>query len=237
MIRLKSLTLILAVVSTCAWSFEDTLKSEEPHNLILKEKDAESGVYDTSYDTSSDLHRLSGIYRTNLNLKKMDGLSSFEIGYSYKMNLFWSELFVQKTSGRFECLATNNENISASSTDLEQTKSDLITLGAGLSLRSTIIQDLLGEIVNAERLFESTAAALTYNRFTDNYRSETFTGPGLRAEYGIHYRATPGFHVGPRFSYNLATVKRPKETDDQNSSKRSLVLSWATLGLDLSFYF
>lgn len=229
--------LLLIILTAPALAIEETMRVGESENFILKEKNSESGVYDQSYNTVDDSSRFSAIIRTNFNVQKMDGLRSFEAIYAKKMELFWAEFIVQKTTARYECLTKNNDNVSPSNSDLEQSSSDLLTLGLGLSLRSAVVQDVLGDIFNTDRFFETTAAALTYNRFNDTYRAATFSGPGFRADYGIHYRAYPSFHMGPRFSYNLALVKKPAEGEGQTSTNRSLTLSWVSLGLDFSFYF
>lgn len=233
----KQIIALLLVLASTAWSYEDTTRIGESENFLLKEKNSESGVYDQSYNTANDSSRFSAIFRTNFNVQKMDGLRSFEAIYAKKMELFWAEFIVKKTTARYECLTKNNDNVSPSNSDLEQSNSDLLTLGLGLSLRSDIIQDVLGDIINTDRFFETTSAALTYNRLNDTYRSETFSGPGFQADYGIHYRAYPSFHIGPRFSYNLALVKKSASEEGQTSINRSLTLSWVTLGLDFSFYF
>ena len=234
---MKALIFFTLLLNLRVWAFQDTTKMEESDNLILKEKDSSTGIYDTTYETTQDTSRFGILYRTNANMKKMDGLTSYEAVYGKKMDLFWAEIFVSKANGRFECLASNNENVGPSSSDLDQSSVSVTTLGAGLSLRTTLVQEVLNSIINAERFFETSAAALTYNSFNDSFRGKTFTGPGFRADYGIHYRAYPSFHIGPHFSYNLAVVKKPKEEGSEMSNSRSLVLSWTTIGLDLSFYF
>lgn len=230
-------TILTLLINLRVWAVEETTKLEESDNLILREKDSNSGLYDTTYETTLDTNRFSLLYRTNANIKKMDGLTSFEVIYARKLELFWAEIFFSKTNGRFESLASNNPNVTPSSNDLDQSNVSIMTLGTGLSLRTTLVQDLLNSIINTERFFETSSAAITYNSFKDSYQSKTFTGPGFRADYAIHYRAYPNFHFGPHFSYNLSVVKKPKEDGSEMANTRSLVLFWTTIGLDFSFYF
>jgi len=231
-----SIVLYVLLTSLNAWATADTLTMEDNENLILKEKNSSTGIYDDDYETTKDDSRLSFLYRTNANLKKMDGLSSYEIAYAKKIDLFWGEFFLSQTAARFETITTQNENIEPYSADKDQSNTKLTSFGAGFSLRSTIVQNILNNVINAERFFETSSADITYNTFTSDYSSK-FSGYGFRADYGIHYRAYPSFHIGPHFNYNLVAVKKAPEADRNTSSSRTLLLTWTTFGIDLSFYF
>ena len=234
---MKLITLLL-FMTLSSFASEDTTRIDGTEDMLLKEKNESSGIYDISYKTSDDTQRLSAIYRTNTDTGKLSSLSAYEFSYAKKLDVFWLEFFYARTTGRFDALGNNNPNITVMTEESESSITTISTLGSGFSYRSRVIQELLGEMIDAERVFETTSTAMTYNSLSNSYYEKAFRGYGMRADYGIHYRVSPALHWGPHFSYNLAVVKKDP-TDDlkTNSADRSLLLSWTTWGIDFSIYF
>jgi hypothetical protein len=86
-------------------------------------------------------------------------------------------------------------------------------------------------------MFTTTSAGIGYYSFDENFTGQSYGGPGLKTDFGLHRRSSRSVHYGVRMSYHLASVKRAEEVEGETSSQRALTLSWLTFGFDLSFYF
>lgn len=210
---------------------------EEIDNLkrgtVIKRRDIDSGLFLDDYNTDEDRNRTSFLFHLNNDLTDLTGIQSLEFLYAYRFEYSWVEFFAVRTSGRFEELTDNNPGDGADSLELRETDESILAFGASLSYRGTWIQDL----VNSDKMFTTTAAGIGYYSLTENSRVKSYSGPGLKADFGLHRRSSRSIHYGMKMSYHLANVKRSAEFEGETSSQRSLVLSWLTFGFDLSFYF
>ncbi len=207
----------------------DSLKQ----GTVLKRRDVETGIFLQDYNTYSDKSRTSFLYHVNNDINSIADINTLEFNYAHRFELAWVEIFALRTTAKFNEITDNNPNDFASSEDLEQTEESLFAFGAGLSYRSSWIQELVG----SEKMFTTTSAGLGWYSLEENFSGFTYSGPGLKTDFGIHRRASRSMHYGVRMSYNLASVKRAQETENERSSQRGLTLSWLTVGFDLSFYF
>lgn len=248
MIRLLIITQLLGFLSStlCAQNIgSDTdltttftqndveIKDDLRKGSILRKRNAETGLFIKDYNTQSDKSRLSLLYHVNSDLKHLSGLQTLEAIYAYRFNEIWLELFGLKTFGKFNELTTTNPNETTASTELLNSGDTVMALGASIALRDNWISHL----VNSDKIFTTTAAGIGWYSFTENLKGKTYSGPGLKADFGIHRRATRTMHYGVKLSYNLASVKRPADFENESSSKRAQTLTWLTLGFDISFYF
>ena len=92
-------------------------------------------------------------------------------------------------------------------------------------------------LFSARDMFEHVAAYLTYHSLTDGLRDLSYSGPGFRADFGLHKRFSPRFHFGINLSYNLGVIDREKITETERREDRNFVISWLSFGADLGFYF
>lgn len=210
---------------------------EEIDNLkrgtVIKRRDVGTGLFLDDYNTDKDRNRTSFLYHLNNDATDLTGIQTLEFIYAYRFELAWVEFFALRTSGRFEEMTDNNPGDGGGSVQLRETDESVLAFGASLSYRGTWIQDL----VNSDKMFTTTSAGLGWYNMTENFRVKSYSGPGLKADFGLHRRSSSSIHYGVKMSYHLAHVERSAEFEGETSSQRSLVLSWLSFGFDLSFYF
>ncbi|MCO4793309.1 MAG: hypothetical protein KC493_06350 [Bacteriovoracaceae bacterium] len=211
--------------------FEET--SEDNDELLTRERDAATGLLREAYNIKNDQSKYSFLYHFNSDVKDIASISTFEFIYGTKRDFGWLDFSIAKISGEFQELTENNPSLGSTSQEFLEESAGLLVLGVGLGFRTKYIRHL----VAIDTLYETIAASLTYNQFDENFRSEKFAGPGIKADFGIHKRTSEAFHFGWKMSYNLAHVKKAKEFDTEGSAGRSLLLTWLSFGLDLTFYY
>ena len=84
---------------------------------------------------------------------------------------------------------------------------------------------------------ELVAAHLIYHQFEEQTTAFSFSGFGVRADFGLNYRTSENFHVGTRMSYHLAPVSREENFTLEPRDDRSLTLSWLDFAFDFTFYY
>lgn len=202
-------------------------------SLRIPQIDNEVGVRLDTYSTNNDHSRASLAYMASGNLRDAASLSTIEFTYSKKFQKIWLEGSIAKTSAKTKRLTDYNSLVGNPTSELKEENSDLMQFGAGAMYRTTYIQNILP----SSRFFETISAQATYNQFEDIISEQSYSGFGMKADFGIHNRLSPNFHLGAKFSYNLNTVKREAETEDESPNSRSLLLHWVSIGVDLSLYF
>ena len=207
--------------------------TSEGDELLTRERDEDTGILREAYNIQNDEGRYSFLYHLNSDLKDFADISTFEFIYGQKRSFGWLEFSIAKTSGKFEELTENNPSLGGISQELLEESAGVFVIGAGLSFRTKYARHL----VAMDTIYETISAQLTYNQFDEKFRGETFSGPGIKADFGIHKRTSEAFHFGVRMSYNLAHVKKAQEFEGQSSAGRSLLLTWLSLRLDLTFYY
>lgn len=203
--------------------------------LKLRYKDEETGLYQPIYIVSSDKSRLSLLYFMNSDLRQLTGISTFELIYAKKSGNYWLEFIASNSNLHYDSITSfvSGPIPDAVETDLVFLVENLVTLGVGLSYRTTLIQNF----IQSGEYFETVSAYLTANHLSEIYSSESYTGLGLKADFGIHKRVSQFFHFGGKMSYNLVAVKRAAIGSETDESLRSLTLHWLSIGFDLSYYF
>ncbi len=210
-------------------------KAEKSINeeLRIQNYDLEAGVSLDSYSTSKDSSRVSLIYNLNANPMKAMNISGIEFQYAKRLDYAWWEFYGAQSSAIFSEIADDNSQFPTSTADeiAEQTLTTTI-IGTGLSYRTSLIQTLF----ESDNLFETMGASINYNN-TSTELGDSYSGFGMKADLGIHFRSSNTLHWGIRFNYNIAHVKRAPATDTETSSQGSLLLNWTSLAGDISFYF
>lgn len=201
--------------------------------LKLALVDAEAGVTLGTYSTAQDTTKASVGFLIHGNLKDAGSLSTYDFTFSHKWNKAWLEGYIGKTAANTRRISNYNRNIDSPSEEDAEELSDLLQIGGGLMYRTTYIQNLLP----SKAFFETISGMLTYNQYEDFITGESFSGPGIKADFGVHRRLSQRFHVGGKMSYNLASVKREAVEEGEGSTSRALLLRWISFGIDLSLYF
>jgi hypothetical protein len=200
----------------------------------FNEVDEDTGFQKKNLRTQNDVHRYSIQLQVNADLQKAGDILGFEFNYGKKMAVGgWFEVLISKMTMNFEQVTESHSGIGPASQELDSTSEDLLTLGVGLSYRSALIQYFMDSNI----FFDTTSVFATYNQFEENFYGKSYSGPGFRAEYGLHRRGDSKIHYGIKLSYNLASVKKPLENSGETSDDRSLLLNWLGLAFDISLYY
>lgn len=207
----------------------DSLKQ----GTVLKRRDVKTGLFLKDYNTYNDKNRTSFLYHLHNDFTSLTDIQTLEFIYAHRFELAWVEFFGLRTVGKFQELTDNNASDGAETQELLETEDQILAFGASISYRGTWIQDLVG----SDKMFTTTAAGIGWYNYTQNLRVKSYSGPGLKCDFGLHRRSTRSFHYGLKMSYHLADVRRAQEFEGETSSQRNQVLSWLTFGFDLSFYF
>lgn len=201
--------------------------------LSIPQIDEEVGIQLDAYSTDQDQSRASLGYQFSSNLRDLTGLSSLDFTYSRKFKKIWLEGHLSLTSAKTKRLTDYNPLVGTPSSELLEENSSLTQFGFGAMYRTTYIQNM----ISSSRFFETISAMATYNQFEDVVSEQSYSGFGVRADLGIHRRLSPAWHIGGKLSYNLSTVKREAEFEEEKPNQRSLLLRWVSVGVELSLYF
>jgi hypothetical protein len=208
---------------------EESIKDEE---TIIIERNSQNGLVQPPYNTLNDSSKLAFSYHINGDLMNAASLKSLEAQYSKRLTDFWWDFFYSQTTGNFREFGKYNTNIRTPDEELSLTSETLMTLGTGVSYRSRYLRHLF----KATNLFENLASSITYNTFTEKYYGESFKGPGLRAQYGVHFRGDSSFFYGANASYHLMTLRKPIIDEGDTAAKRSLNLSYVTFAVEMGWF-
>ncbi len=214
-------------------SGKSTEEKSLDEELRIKNYDIEAGVSLDSYSTSKDNSRVSLLYNINTNPMQAMDVTGLEFQYAKKLDRAWWEFYGAQSTATFKAVADDNAQFPGFTSDeIAEQSLKTITLGTGLSYRTSLIQTLF----SSDNLFETMGAFINYNK-TSTDLGESYSGPGMKADLGVHFRTSNTFHWGARFNYNIAHVKRAQASDTETTSARSLLLQWTSFALDFSFYF
>ena len=202
-------------------------------NLEIKRYDLEKGLSLDNYSTRQDNLRLTAMYNFNIDPIDLAGVTGFEFQIAKKLDHAWWEFYVAQSNSIFSSVTEDNSQFPGfTQEEIENQTLTTLSIGTGISYRTTLIQTLF----ESDNLFETVGAMVAYNS-TKTELGESYSGPGIKADFGLHYRSSERFHWGARFNYNMAQVKRSQEIDTESSIDRSLLLQWTTFAVDLSIYF
>ena len=193
-----------------------TIQNSGLDEVVIRESNNTSGVYESLYDTTADKYKYSIGLHFNHNPTAITNILGFELSQSIRNDTGWSNLY---GSVNLVDLATISTSFAGK---IQQNL--LFSAGYGISYRFKLIQSL----ISSKSVFENLSASLSGNYLSDSINQTTWLGPGLKADYGIHNRTSGGYHLGLKFSYNIASMV---------SAEEGMVISWLTAALDASFYF
>lgn len=187
---------------------------------------------ESTFNPSHD-NRFSLLLGFNPNLQKSGDITNFTFSYGKRMENFWLDSNLLITNGVFNKMATNNRQATGLTDDqLFNTKSTMTTIGIGIGRESHYLETLLPFYDISELSF----ANATYNTYNESASGKSFTGPGMIAKFILSKKFSEYITAGPHFIYNLAVVRRVANSDTENSSPRSLTMSYLIIGFDFSVY-
>ncbi len=178
-------------------------------------------------------HRWSLVFHTPHNLADTGRLLGIEGLYAYRWGELWPEFSFQRMTAQTEKISWPAFDGPVAAGNALDAEIGIAIFSAGLSFPSTWVQELADE----KGLFTTSAASLNYVVMSDGGASNNFAGLGFKADFGLHYRAGESWHYGLKTSYHLSKVKREPLFDGEPSAPRSQILSFLSLGFDLSLYF
>lgn len=256
------LLIILNILSITCWG-QASQPGQEPKYYELSEKDNELNIHRKSeihlYDdmlltdrsnktnaikgkhyTKKDYAILSTRAYANEKLHQSNELFGVEVAYAMHFYDYWFEAIASRSQAHFSAITENrtlgmNQHNAEAETNFNRptgAAQELLSFALGVGHRSRMHVDVL----DTERIFHSVHAYLVYHQLEEGFRNERYSGPGLRADYGVYFRASRIFSFGLKFSYNLGFVKREGVEKERNTEQR-LRLSYNTLLFDIGCHF
>ncbi|MGB0452863.1 MAG: hypothetical protein ACPGJV_04040 [Bacteriovoracaceae bacterium] len=210
---------------------EDSMFLDESN--VSLERDENTGIDLKTYNSRLDKRRFSISYLGNSDIREASEISTFEILYAKNYESFWLEFVFARTTANNRQIFEYNTNINSESDALYEESSTINEFGVGAGLRTTYLQFLY----DSRNVFETISATLNYVSLSEGFYSDDYKGLGIKSDYGIHYRLSEGYHFGLKLSYHVASIKKDRDTDNQPSLERSLIIDWLNLGFEFSFYY
>jgi len=201
-------------------------------NILSNQRDAETGL-ETNYNTFNDLNRVNFSLLFNSDLKDLTDIFVAELtfGLFLKDNKYF-DFFINTQTNKYGTMTARAADITGKPEDIDATEEGFFSLGMGPTYRTFFIRDL----IPIENIFETIHAGAALGWFFEDISNEGYFGPGVKANLGIHYRATKNFHIGTMLSWNHYWVKREEKFVDEDQGIRTLSLTWLAFGIDLAFY-
>jgi hypothetical protein len=183
------------------------------------------------HDLANDKFKFSIVPNINTNPYKLFNILTLDLAISkkYSEDLWLEGIF---TFGKFVYNSISQIN-ATNPVDHDEENETFTSFGIGIGRRTTYLRDF----IYSENFYETIQAYFNLARFHENFLNQNFFGPGLRADYGMHYRFSESMHFGFKISYNIYAVRRSESFENEPASPRHLSLSWLSLGTDLSFYY
>ena len=204
------------------WEFAEGLQ----HSVEIIETDPDTGIDQAVFDTRDDDHRYTLAFYFNANPLKVTDLLGGEFTYGYKFK--GGEHFELFMSSHLINLTSLSDLIGSASS-----KGLFMSGGFGFGLRGHLIQ----YFIDSKYIFETLSGYFTYNLLSSSELDGKYTGPGIKASYGIHQRVGKTVHYGLKVAYDVASVRRPALTATETTGERALILKALSLGLELTLYY
>lgn len=252
----KLFFLLLLPTSLLASPLEPTYEELNPstEDILIRKKEkylreesmiynfnSSLGIKDQRQYTGSDKNRLSLAGHINANYEHFQNLIGGEVTYMRRTDSFsriWYGGQVFTVQANFDSITQTPRTQSTSPTaesNLIRTgdaKNSLMAFGLGAGYRFKFFFDLF----QAEDWFENVDVFVNALQMSDKLVKKNYVGPGFTASYGFHKRSGTSFFYGGKFSYNIGSVTRPA-LGDETKKERSLTLGWASLALEMGFFF
>ncbi len=198
----------------------DKLKPKQDNNLEnvkLNVINSYDGTYEDNYDTASDKNKFSIIGHINHNPTALLDILGIELNFGSQSESRWFDYFLSATTAYLPTIAISN---------FPPINEQIFSAGFGRSYRFRLIQ----QIFSTDTMFETVAAYLAGHYMQELNSAETYYGPGIKTDYGLHFRTGKSFAWGTMFSYNVASLQGA-------TTNSQLTMSWLTLSFGLHFYY
>lgn len=194
------------------------------------------GIKDQRRFTGGDFNRFSVAGHVNASYEHPQNLYGFEAAYlrrSKRYNQIWYGGHFFNHFSRFKTVSQNSlSGTEAGFVRSGQAKNTTQGAGLGLGYRFRLLLDFLPN----DDLFESIDVFANWLSFKESAIDETYRGPGLNMNYGIHKRSSTNFFYGGKFSYHMGSVVRPSR-GGESKSDRTLALGWLSMAFELGFFY
>jgi hypothetical protein len=218
-------------------NYEEVVLDEES---LFGGDPTESGFPTDSHYSGNDAFRFTVNILGNPSYQDFTDLTSVEVHMAMKLDQTWLEGFIGFTDTNFERIASNRENVNVVNPNSESnfirndnTEEKMRILGLGTGYRFKFFSEILAW----NNVYETISAFATYTSLDESGRNLTYSGPGLKADYGLNRRFNQSFFAGFKLSYNLSLVTRDALSEIENKKDRTLTLSWMSVGVGMGFYF
>lgn len=252
---MKYLLLLLLPLTTYAGLFDlpESETDPESEEVLIKKPEKylrnESMIYDLNTNlgikdqrqyTGSDRNRFSLAAHLSGDYEHFTDILGLEVNMmrrSTRYNQFWygAQFFQHKTY--FDAITQNHSaNATPGSEGSFQrpgnVKNNVLGLGLGVGYRFKLLMDFYP----TEDVFETVDVFVNAIQLDESFIDETYRGYGLSANYGLHKRSSTSFVYGGKFSYNVASVTRPKR-ENEKKTDRSLALGWLSLAFEIGWFY
>lgn len=219
---------------------EHYLKNE----ILINDLNEDIGVNVDRVYTGNDKHHFSIGYQFSPDYGDFTKVQAFEGQYHYKvdnMHDTWLGLLVKKDQNKFKALSNNSSTASRTPTtnsdyDLaraDETKMDILTIGAGVGYRFKLLLDF----ADTDSSFEKLMVFFNYMRMTDNEYNIDYNGFGLTADYSLLVRSGKYLFYGPKLSYQFGAMKKVEKSSGESVNDRSRSIGWLSTGFTAGYNF
>ncbi len=201
-------------------------------NILEDQRNTTTGL-EVSYNTFEDLNRFNFSLLFNADVRDLTDIFYAEVAFGLflKENKYF-DFFINTQNNKYGTMSARAADIAVDPDLLDETKESFFSFGGGPTYRTYYIRDL----IPIKNLFETIHAGAGLGWFFEDRSNEGYFGPGIKAELGIHYRASKNFHIGTKLNWNHFWVKRDEKFVDEPQGIRTLSLTWLALGFDIAIY-
>ena len=201
-------------------------------DFLKNQRDSNTGL-EISYDTQKDLNRFNAAILFNSDLRDFTDMFIAEVGFGMFLDdNKYLDFFLNTQRNKYGTMASRASDINGAGDVIDQTKESFFSFGMGPTYRTYFTRDL----VNLDNLYETIHAGVGLGWFFEELSNEGYFGPGVKADFGIHYRISKNFHIGTKLSWNHYWVKRDENFVDEPQGIRTISLTWLSFGLDFALY-
>ena len=160
------------------------------------------------------------------------------ISLDLEYNAHWYEnkfvnYFFYSGLHRFDAVSSPNADLAGNGQLVTTEANNLTSVGMGISL----VTHYLGPLLGINNLEESVSSNFGFAFMGESFRNETYSGPGVKADFGLNIRPAEDYYYGLEFSWNHYAVTRDVRFDGEDVANRHLSLTWASIGVNWGFYF
>jgi len=193
---------------------------------VLEMRNEESGIKEYEYNVKDDNWSIDLTYGFSPNLMKAGDISSFRgqiTFYNDESEMSWIGYAAQTN------VVISQATDLTGSYDADIETLTVTELGIGLARRSALIKDFL----SSPNVYDEINFSANYSMADSDVLTNSMSGYGLVAGYGLFWRNSKSTHWGLRADYHLHSLE--DETDPANPIETTA--SWVSLGATFGLIF